>query len=334
MSAQAVREREAATLSTFHEITTGGEPVVLRGLATHWPAVVAGRAGPQAIADYLRPFCVGQAADLMVAGPAAKGRFFYRDDFEGFNFERARVLLPLLLDQLLKLRGDPAPPALYAGAASAADAFPGWSEANPLPFPLPGATPRLWIGNGSRVSAHYDRSSNLAVVVAGQRRFALFPPDQGANLYVGPLDMTMAGQPSSLVDLDAPDLGRFPRFASALATMRVADLSPGDAIFMPPLWWHGVTAIGPLNLLANYWWSAQEGISPFPALVHAILAIRDLPKAEREAVRGWFDQYVFGDDAGQAAAHIPARARGVLGARSPDRDERARAYLLRQIAGD
>ena len=116
--------------------------------------------------------------------------------------------------------------------------------------------------------------------------------------------------------------------------MRVADLSPGDAIFMPPLWWHGVTAIGPLNLLANYWWSAQEGISPFPELVHAILAIRDLPKAEREAVRGWFDQYVFGDDAGQAAAHIPARARGVLGARSPDRDERARAYLLRQIAGD
>ena len=61
------------------------------------------------------------------------------------------------------------------------------------------ARPRIWLGNRSEVSAHFDLSDNIACVVAGRRRFTLFPPDQVANLYVGPLDHTMAGQPASMV---------------------------------------------------------------------------------------------------------------------------------------
>src|SRR3546814_4100254 len=78
-------------------------------------------------------------------------------------------------------------------------------------LPAPDAVPRVWIGNATHVSTHYDVSSNLACVVAGRRRFTLFPPDQIANLYVGPLDVTMAGQPASMVDLAAPDLTQIGR---------------------------------------------------------------------------------------------------------------------------
>jgi Cupin-like domain len=314
------------------EVVPAYRPVVLRGLVRHWPAVAAGRAGTAAMAAYIRGFDGGRPANVMVAAPEIGGRFFYAPDMAGFNFSRAQVMLPILLDQLVAQAADPAAPALYAGAATAPDTFPGWAEANPLPFTTPEATPRLWIGNASRVSTHYDVSSNIAAVVAGRRRFVLFPPEQGPNLYVGPLDHTIAGQPTSMVDLEAPDLTRFPRFADAIAAMQVAELEPGDAIFVPSLWWHDVKASGPLNVLVNYWWGQQAAASPFPALIHALLAVRDLPDGERAAVRGWFDQYVFGEGAARAGDHLPKAARGVLDAPSAVRDERIRGYLMRALS--
>ena len=50
---------------------------------------------------------------------------------------------------------------------------------------------------------------NTTVVVAGRRRFTLFPLEQFDNLYLGPLDSTLAGQPISTVHLDTlPGLQR------------------------------------------------------------------------------------------------------------------------------
>jgi hypothetical protein len=134
-----------------------------------------------------------------------------------------------------------------------------------------------------------------------------------------------------MVDVGAPDLARFPRFANAMDAALVADLEPGDAIYIPSLWWHDVSAHGPLNVLVNYWWGQQAAASPFAALIHALHAIRDMPPGEREAVRGWFDHYVFGPDASAAADHLPFAARGVLGAPSPERSDMIRGYLRRAL---
>lgn len=327
-----VAEMRGVTAERFAaEIAPGYRPVVMRGLVEDWPAVAAGRVGPRGMADYLLSFDRGHPADVMVGAPAIGGRFFYRDDLAGFNFERAKVTLPVLVEQLVRLADEAVAPAVYAGAATASELVPGWSDANPLPIHAPEATPRVWLGNASRVSIHYDVSDNVAAVVAGRRRFALFPPEQARNLYVGPLDVTIAGQPASMVDLENPDLERYPRFAEALDAMTVAELEPGDAIFIPSLWWHDVSATGPLNLLVNYWWSRPAAASPFPALVHAIMAIRDLPVGERDALRDWFDLYVFGDDAPGVADHLPAAARGVLEAPSAARDAVVRQYLIRAL---
>ena len=47
------------------------------------------------------------------------------------------------------------------------------------------------------------------------------------------IDFTPAGQPLSLVDFHAPDFDRFPRFAEALRHAQVAELAPGDALYVP-----------------------------------------------------------------------------------------------------
>jgi hypothetical protein len=113
----------------------------------------------------------------------------------------------------------------------------------------------------------------------------------------------------------------------------VAELEPGDAIYMPALWWHNVQAEGPFNILVNYWAERDDGTSPFLAMVHALMAVRDLPAAERAVWRGWFETYVFGDEAARAAEHLPPEMRGVLGAAGPERTERIRQFLLRALAG-
>lgn len=321
-----IAERERLSPDAFAAVLAGYAPVVLRGQVADWPAVAAGAGGMEAMARYVAGFDNGRPAEVMIGPPAIAGRFFYDDGLRGFNFRRQQVVLTDLLAELVRLADAPAPPALYAGAAAAGEHLPGWAAANPLALAR-GATPRVWVGNATHVSTHFDTSPNLACVVAGRRRFLVFPPDRIADLYIGPLDVTMAGQPASLVDPDAPDLARFPRFAAALTHAQVAELGPGDAIFIPPLWWHDVRATGPLNVLVNYWWDRDPQASPFVALAHALLAVRDLPPAERAAWRGWFDHYVFGADAAAAADHIPPHARSILGPPSAARSRRLKDFL-------
>ena len=329
-----VAERPAVDHATFHrEIAGSFAPVILRGQVADWPAVAAGRGGVRPLAQYLADMGGDSALDVRIGAPAIGGRFFYSDDLSGFNFTKQKVVLTALLTELVRLAEAKAadPPALYADAAAAPRHMPDWAAANPLDLPPADAMPRLWIGNETVVATHYDGSPNLACVVAGHRRFTLFPPEQLANLYAGPLDNTIAGPPVSMVDPEAPDLARYPRFAEALAQAQVAELAPGDALFVPAIWWHHVRAFGPLNVLVNYWWAQDSTATPFLALVHALGSVRDLPPAEKAAWKTWFDHYVFADTAADVAAHLPEAARGGLGAAGPARTARIRAYLLGKL---
>ena len=64
----------------------------------------------------------------------------------------------------------------------------------------------MWLGNRAIVAPHYDIHDNLACVVAGRRKFNLFPPEQIENLYPGPTLVTPGGVPVSMVDLNQPDM--------------------------------------------------------------------------------------------------------------------------------
>ena len=304
------------------------EPVLLKGLVADWPVVKAGRQSARAVADYVRGFYSGKPVTAAYGGPEIKGRIGYNDAINAFNFQAANVPFDEFLGRIFSHIDDADPPALYVGSTLADIWFPGFRQENDLALDVDSPLVSLWIGNQVTVSAHFDFSDNVACCVAGRRRFTVFPPDQLENLYIGPWDRTPAGQAISLVDLRDPDFERFPRFREALKTAREFVLEPGDALFLPSMWWHNVEGLDGLNMLVNFWWRSTPHYmgTPVNVLKLALLSLRGLRPEQREAWRQILDYYVF--DAGdEATAHIPESSRGILG----DLDENAARQLRAEL---
>ena len=314
------------------DIVAAEKPVVVRGVIDHWPALTEGRASPQRMNAYLKAMDRGAMAPVMEAPAGSGGRYVYGADMREFTFSKRQRGLSETLDQIEGNLGMADAPFLAIQMLPLTQALPQFVSENPLTLFAQGVIPRLWIGGPLKTQTHNDRDHNLACVVAGHRRFVLFPPDQVANLYVGPLDFTLAGQPVSLADPDKPDFARFPQFRQAMAAALTAELEPGDAIHIPSPWWHHVAALSPFNILVNYWWRdyPPECGTPFNVLIHGLLALRHLPAAERDAWRAMIDHYIF-DDNGDPAAHLPEAARSVLGPMTPALAAHLRQWLAGQL---
>jgi Cupin-like domain len=334
-AAQSMVESSGLDDHTIRDSVVGsGQPAVLRGLVSHWPAVREAQISPTAAVAYLRRFDSGALVDAIMTPPEIEGRVFYNDAMSGFNFIRNRLTISAVAEQALRYGAFARAPAVAAQSALISDCLPGFAAENRLALLDESIQPRIWLGTAITTPTHLDEWNNIGCVVAGRRRFTLFPPEQVGNLYIGPLDFAPTGAPMSLVRLDRPDLARFPRFREALASAVTAELGPGDALFIPPLWWHHVESLQPFNLLVNYWWHAGGGDSVrdsgFDSLLHAILNLRGLPPATRAAWSGLFKHYVFGPE-GAVTDHIPPDRHGVLARLAPADAERLRAFLAGRL---
>lgn len=317
------------------EIVPKGEPAVFRGLVADWPPVRAAKEAPEALVEMLRFADTDEPIQAWFAPPEIEGRFNYNADFSGFNFERRMTTVGQLIELLLRQRGQEQAYSMYAGGIPIRKHLPPLIPNIPVPM-LDMARDTLislWVGNRTHTTTHWDQSQNLACVVAGRRRFTLFPPEQLKNLYVGPLDFTLAGQPTSLVDIDTPDLDTYPRFAEALESALRAELEPGDALYIPALWWHDVLSLEDFGCLINFWWRDTEPplLTPLNALYHAVITLRHLPPNELKAWRNMFDHYIFGDN-GDPVEHLPESARGVLARRTPELVARVKKMLAKALS--
>lgn len=313
-------------------VLTSKEPLVIRGLAAGWPLVRAGLESQRAARDYLLKYYQQATVAVFLGLPEIEGRFFYNEEVTGLNFRPAMIKLDTVLDEILRHVDAVRPPALYVGSTTIDTCLPDFRQENDFNFGARDPLASIWVSNRTRIAAHHDLPDNLACVAVGHRRFTLFPPDQLPNLYIGPLDFTPAGQPISLVDFHKPDFARFPRFAQALEHAHVAELGPGDAIFIPSLWWHHIESLDTLNVLVNYWWRVSPDYmdSPILALLHAIMSVRDLPEEQRRTMEQMFRHYVF-EPGGDTADHIPEKARRVLAPMDADRVREMRSYLLSRL---
>jgi hypothetical protein len=330
-----IRELDGQTEAIRNQLAGSDEPVVLRDLVADWTAVREARSSPAALVRYLARFDNGTPVDALLTPPEEHGRIFYNDTLSGFNFIRNRLSLSAVAEQVLRYAKFPTAPSVAAQSAPIHACLPGFDVHNTLIVLPHRVAPRIWLGNRITTPTHVDEWNNVACVVAGRRRFTLFPPDQVSNLYIGPLDFAPTGAAMSLVSLHNPDLVRYPKFREALGAAQVADLGPGDAIFIPALWWHHVASLEPFNVLVNYWWHAAAGEgaeadSAFDALLHGILSIRNLPPATRRAWAALFEHYLFAAT-GNAIDHVPAERHGVLGDLTPDQRSRLRAHLAKKL---
>lgn len=110
----------------------------------------------------------------------------------------------------------------------------------------------LWFGRRTATQLHFDHSNNLFAQLYGTKEFTLFAPADSEHLY--PYHHDSATSHLSYVDLDAPDLGRHPHFARAVADRFT--MQPGELLFLPAFWWHHVRAPG-VAVSVNFWWAPR-----------------------------------------------------------------------------
>lgn len=320
------------------DLIVSNEPVVFKQMVSDWPVVKAGQVSDRASVDYLNSFYNGTPTIVCKIPPQNEGRMFYSDDCTELNYESYRGRIDETLDAILRGADDSSAPAYYIASNIIDTHLPEFNNANNLVIPRdqhPEALNErvsIWIGGQTTATCHFDALDNIACCIAGKRRFTLFPPDQIDNLYPGPLDPTPGGQVISLVDFKNPDFEKFPRFKDALSTALVVDLEPGDALFIPTMWWHHVESLAPYNLLVNYWWEEAPAFltSGMNALHCAMLGIRDKSPREREAWRHIFEYYVF-NGAEKSNAHIPSEGRGFLNALDRLGARKLRALLINKL---
>lgn len=114
---------------------------------------------------------------------------------------------------------------------------------------------KKWFSSVLRVSSkhvqlwtHYDIMDNLLIQVQGRKRVVLFDPADVNYLY-------LQGDKSTVLDIDRPDLTRFPLFVKA--TKFTCVLEPGDVLFIPALWFHNTLALS-YGVAVNVFWKNLE----------------------------------------------------------------------------
>lgn len=112
-------------------------------------------------------------------------------------------------------------------------------DIGPLPEYLEPATlggsAFLWVGPAGTVTPlHHDTVHLFHLQIFGRKRWRFISPLQTPLVY-------NFNAVFSEVNLDAPDLGRYPEFAKAQVLDVVVE--PGEAIFLPLAWWHHVSSL-------------------------------------------------------------------------------------------
>ncbi|XP_025749750.1 tRNA wybutosine-synthesizing protein 5 isoform X2 [Callorhinus ursinus] len=84
---------------------------------------------------------------------------------------------------------------------------------------------------GLQLWTHYDVMDNFLIQVTGKKRVVLFSPRDAQYLY-------LSGTKSEVLDIDNPDLAKYPLFSKA--RRYECSLKAGDVLFIPALWFHNV----------------------------------------------------------------------------------------------
>lgn len=234
-AASSVPRLAACSPAEFHRSwVRPGRPVVVGGVASRWPAFT--RWTPASLGERFRDTRVQiMRAPGGRVDSSGKGGTTYDPGTLGGYVEALASGAPdpgylvTMWDELPQSLRDDAP----------------WPE---LCGPARFQQPTLWFGPAGIVSPmHFDVPDNLYVVVHGKKRFTLIPP--GDSWKVHPYALWTGRAQYAQVDPEQPEA--FPRYAGAHPW--VAEVSEGEALYIPPFWWHHARGLE-TTLAVNFWW--------------------------------------------------------------------------------
>ncbi|KAG6923924.1 lysine demethylase 8 [Chelydra serpentina] len=111
-------------------------------------------------------------------------------------------------------------------------------------------TINAWFGPEGTISPlHQDPQQNFLVQVIGRKYIRLYSPQESENLY--PHETPMLHN-TSQVDVEDPDLVKFPKFERA--AFQACILTPGQVLFIPVKYWHYVRSLD-VSFSVSFWWS-------------------------------------------------------------------------------
>ena len=129
--------------------------------------VRSGLESPQSAIAYLRRFAGPAPITVFLGHPEIGGRFFYNDEFTGFNFKALKAPLGDTLDRLQAQLDDAGAPSIYVGSTDVDLYLPQLRKENDLLLRGPAFENHrpivsIWLGNRTVATAHYDSTHNLA----------------------------------------------------------------------------------------------------------------------------------------------------------------------------
>jgi lysine-specific demethylase 8 len=265
----AVPRLEAPTLKVFNDKFFASQtPVILRGAANDWPArklwdrdYLKNIVGPAVLTVERGPN--GVHPDLTTIGLSGQEQVSFSEYVDaiwsGDEVAKTRFVIG---DKAAILNHDGQTPGEHFGPLMGDVIVPPFFDRKALRFI------GFWLSARGVLSwLHYDNDGlpHLNAQVKGRKRVVLYPPGQAALLYPFLYTGDEGGTYSqfSQVDVEEPDLRRFPAFARA---QRFAGmLEEGDMLFIPPLWYHSFRHLDPININVNFSWRsgrlALNGIS-------------------------------------------------------------------------
>ncbi len=200
-------------------------PVVIEGLAADWPATRNWT--PARLAKI-----VGSTAITYQGG---------RADAPDFELAKDRHTRTTPFDRYIAsvtegAGGNDAYITAYNSDANRAALGPLMRDLAPVPY-LQGGEGMMWIGpEGTFTPLHHDLTNNLLVQIVGRKRLYLLAPEETYRL------ANTRHVFSDVHDIeDEAYLTRYP--AARQARALVADIGPGDALYIPVGWWHQVRSL-------------------------------------------------------------------------------------------
>lgn len=220
-------------------------PAIITGALSDWSAL--GKWSP----DYLSAALKEKRVTVAVSG---EGQFNYDPDRDaGEEAARYRyVQMDLETAVSAVCEGGPGHEHYYLMQRSIPDEFPELLHDIRTPVWIDYQSPaiNLWFGSAENVTPlHYDHTNNFFAQVYGRKRLTLFDPMQTDLLYPYPLEASASHV--SFVDLEQPDLAKYPRFRQARALGGV--INPGELLYLPAYWWHHVRSLQ-VSISVNFWW--------------------------------------------------------------------------------